>query len=210
MRDLADIDPPPGALRYPSTARNREPIRAVLAPRLPARARVLEIASGSGEHGLWLCAHAPGLDWTPSDPDPDARRSVEAWRAASGLANLRACLAVDASDPSTWPEGPFDAVVCINMIHISPWAAGLGLLKGASTVLAPGGTLYLYGPFIEDRTPTTPGNLAFDADLKARNPAWGVRRLETVAEAAAAVGLDLAERVEMPANNLSVLFRKRG
>src|SRR6478752_6863377 len=128
-------DPPPGARTSPSTARNRQPILDVLAARLPISARVLEIASGAGEHAVFLAEALPGLSWQPSDPDPISRESIAAWRSAAGLPNLAAPLAINAADPTTWPTGTVDAVVCIYMIHISPWAATEGLMAGAGQVL---------------------------------------------------------------------------
>jgi SAM-dependent methyltransferase len=201
-------NPPAGARTSPSTARNREPILEVLRPRLPAGARVLEVASGTGEHAMFLAAALAGVSWQPTDRDAEALTSIAAWRAEAGLANLAAPLRLDAADPATWPEGPFEAVVCINMIHISPWAATEGLMAGAGRVLTPGGRLVLYGPFLEAQVETAPSNLAFDDSLKARDPAWGLRDLAAVAALAGAHGLALAERISMPANNLVVVFEK--
>jgi SAM-dependent methyltransferase len=192
----------------PATARNREPILEVLRPRLPAGARVLEVASGAGEHAMFLAAALPGVSWQPTDRDSEALASIAAWRAQAGPANLAPPLRLDAADPSTWPKGPFEAVVCINMIHISPWTASEGLMAGAGRVLAPGGRLFLYGPFLEADAVTAPSNLAFDDSLKARDPAWGLRHLAAVTALAGAQGLDFAERIGMPANNLVVVFEK--
>ena len=199
---------PEGARSSPSTQRNRQPILEVLAPRLGRGARVLEVASGAGEHALFLAAALPGVSWQPTDRDADALASIAAWRAASGPANLAAPIRLDAADAASWPAGPFDAVVCINMIHISPWAASEGLMAGAGRVLTPGGRLFLYGPFLEAGVETAPSNLAFDQSLKARDPAWGIRDLAAVTALAAARGLTLAERIAMPANNLIVMFEK--
>lgn len=198
--------PPPSARTSPATARNREPILQVLRRVLPREARVLEIASGAGEHAVFIAQAIPQVRWRPSDPDPDARASIAAWRAAAGLANLDPPLALDAADPATWPAAPVEAVVCINMIHISPWAATEGLMAGAGRVLSGGGQLVVYGPFVEADVPTAPSNLAFDESLRARNPAWGLRRREQVAALADAHGLRLSERVAMPANNLMLVF----
>lgn len=203
-------DMPPGALSSPATARNREPILAVLRARLPQRAEVLEVASGAGEHAVWMARGLPGVTWRPSDPSPEARASISAWRRAAGLPNLLDPLALDAADPATWPAAGFDALVCINMIHISRWAAAEGLMGLAARALPEGGLLYLYGPYLEAQTPTAPSNLAFNEDLKRRNPEWGLRRLEDVAALAARSGLKLAGRIEMPANNLSLWFEKAG
>jgi SAM-dependent methyltransferase len=205
---MTDV-PPDGARMSPATARNRQPILDVLAPRLPDGARVLEIASGAGEHAVFLAGALPSVSWLPSDPDPTARKSIAAWRAQANLPNLEAPLALDAADSATWPSEPVDAMVCINMIHISPWAAAQGLMAGAGRLLRPGGRLFLYGPYIEADVPTAPSNLAFDESLKSRNPAWGLRDLADVQALAAVSGLELIERIAMPANNLIVIFEKR-
>ena len=150
----------------------------------------------------------PSLSWQPTDPDSTARASIAAWRDEAGLPNLLPPLALDASDPTSWPVTAAAAVVCINMVHISPWEATLGLMAGAGRVLPEGGVLYLYGPYREAGVPTAPSNEAFDQSLKARNPAWGLRSREAVSDEAARHGLVLSQRVEMPANNLSLVFRK--
>ncbi len=199
---------PDGAASSPAASRNVEPILNVLRAHLPARGRVLEIASGSGEHALAFARALSGLEWSPSDPSQDARTSIAAWRKTAGPENLKPPLALDAADPATWPEGPFHAVVCINMAHISPWAATEGLIRGAAQVLVPGGLLYLYGPWREADVPLAPSNAEFDQNLKARNPEWGLRALEDVSALARDHGLRLTLRVEMPANNLSLLLRK--
>ena len=204
---MSDL-PPPGARSSPSTARNRDPILAVLKTCLPSEGLVLEIAAGAGEHAVHNAAALPRLQWRPTDPAPDALASIAAWRAWAGLPNLLEPLRLDASDPDSWPVERADAIVNINMIHISPWAATLGLMAGAGRVLPPGGVLYLYGPYIEDGVETAPSNLAFDDSLRDRDPAWGLRRKEDVAAAAQAHGLALAARVAMPSNNLSLVFRK--
>jgi SAM-dependent methyltransferase len=199
---------PAGARAAPSTARNRQPILDVLAPRLPPRARVLEVASGAGEHAMFVADALPGITWQPSDRDDEALTSIAAWRGACGLSNIAAPVRLDAADLATWPAGPFEAVVCINMIHISPWAATQGLMAGAAEVLAPGGRLILYGPYLEAEVETAPGNVSFNESLKSRDPAWGIRDLADVKAEAAANGLVFAERIAMPANNLTVLFEK--
>jgi len=191
----------------PATARNREPILAVLRTILPPAGTVLEIASGTGQHAVHFARALAGLTWQPSDPDPAARASIAAWAAEARLANLRPPLAIDVV------SGSFDvpdvaAVVTINMVHISPWEATLGLLRGAAAALPAGGPLYLYGPYRRGGTHTAPTNAMFDAELRAQNPAWGVRDLEAVEAAAAVEGLRLHRFVEMPANNLSVTFRR--
>lgn len=200
--------PPLGALTSPATARNRDPILEVLEPRLPKNGVVLEIAAGAGEHAAYIAAALPHLQWRPTDPDPGALASIAAWRGHAALPNLLAPLPFDASDPDAWPIGRADAVVNINMIHISPWDATRGLMTGAGRLLPPGGLLFLYGPFIETDIETAPSNLAFDLSLKSRDPAWGLRNLEDVTALAARNGLEFSERIAMPANNLALFFRK--
>jgi len=190
----------------PATLRNREVIAAVLADWLPAAGTVLEVASGSGEHVVHFAAAFPALHWQPSDPDPAGLVSIAAWSADAGLANIAAPLALDAAAVD-WPIDHADAILCINMVHISPWSATLGLLAGAARLLAPGAPLILYGPYIEPDVPTAEGNLAFDASLRARDPMWGLRYLDAVKAAAAASGLTFTERRAVPANNLMLLFR---
>ena len=189
----------------PATQRNREAIREVLARELPAAGDVLEVASGSGEHALYLAAAFPHLAWQPTDADPVALASIAAWRAEAGVPGLRAPIALDAAAP--WPDVRADAILCINMIHISPWASTLGLFAGAARTLPPGGLLYLYGPYVVDGE-TAPSNRAFDASLRGRDPRWGVRELRDVEAAAAAAGFAARGTVAMPANNLSVIFRR--
>jgi len=188
-----------------ATLRNRAPILAVLRRVLPPRGLVLEVASGSGEHAAFFAAALPGLVWQPSDPDADARASTAAW--CGGLPNVRPPLALDAA-ADAWPLDAADAVVCINMVHIAPWDACAGLVRGAARTLSSGGVLYLYGPYRVGGAHTAPSNAAFDADLRARNPAWGVRELDAVLALAARHGLAHAETVPMPANNLSVVLRR--
>lgn len=194
-------------LHAPATLRNRDAILAVLRDALPSSGLVLEVASGSGEHVAYFAAALPQLEWQPSDPDASALASIEAWRAEAKLPNLRPPMMLDAGAP--WLVNKAEAILCINMTHISPWAATLGLMKGAGKALPAGGLLYLYGPFIRDEVATAPSNLAFDASLKARNPQWGLRTVKEVAAAAEAKGLTLDRLIEMPANNLSLLFRKK-
>ncbi|MDP4025163.1 DUF938 domain-containing protein [Methylobacterium sp. NEAU 140] len=197
------------ALTAPAVARNRDAILAVLRRVLPERGTVLEVASGSGEHAAYFAAELgaarPGLRWQPSDPEPAARRSVDAH--ATGHPAIAPALALDAAAPD-WPAAAADAVLCINMIHIAPWAACLGLMAGAGRLLPPGAPLVLYGPFREEDRHTAPSNAAFDADLRARDPAWGVRDREAVTAAAAARGLAFAERIALPANNLCLVYRR--
>lgn len=191
----------------PATVRNRDAIAAVLADWLPEKGLVLEVASGSGEHVVHFAAAFPGLLWQPSDPDPAALTSIAAWSGEAGLANIALPLPLDAAAPN-WPLAAADAVLCINMMHISPWEATAGLLAGAARLLPPGAPLILYGPYVEAEVPTAESNLAFDASLRARNPDWGLRDTAAVKEAAAAAGLAFAERRATPANNLMLLFRR--
>jgi SAM-dependent methyltransferase len=210
MQTMNPVRPSPeGGLSSPATARNTGPILEVLSAHLPARGRVLEIASGAGEHAVAFASALPGLEWTPSDPSPEARASIAAWSAQAGLPNLQPALALDMLDETTWPGAEADAVVCINMVHISPWEATEGLLRLAGRVLRrPGGLLVLYGPYREADVELAPSNAAFDASLKSRDPAWGLRDRDAVAAAAKAEGLALTRRIAMPANNLTLLFRR--
>lgn len=191
----------------PATLRNRDAIAAGLAEWLPASGTALEIASGSGEHVVHFARALPALGWQPSDPDPAGLVSIAAWCAEAGLANIAPPVALDASTRD-WPIAHADAMLCINMVHISPWAATLGLLAGAARLLPSGAPLILYGPYVEPDVPTTDSNIAFDASLRARDPAWGLRSIDDVKAAAAAAGLTFMERREMPANNLMLLFRR--
>lgn len=191
----------------PATARNRDPILAVLRDVLPSAGLVLEVASGTGEHAVHFATALPGLVWQPSDPDPQARASIAGWAAEAGLANLRPPMALDAT-ATDWPIDRADALVCINMVHISPWAATLGLFAGAARILPPGAPLVLYGPYFRAEVQTAPGNRAFDADLKARNPEWGLRDLAEIGAVAADAGFAREAVAEMPANNLTVVFRR--
>ncbi|MAQ18328.1 MAG: SAM-dependent methyltransferase [Sandaracinus sp.] len=192
----------------PATSRNRDPILEVLRRVLPDRGRVLEIAAGTGEHALHFAAAFPGLEWQPTDPDAAARESIAAWRDAEGTPNLRAPLDLDVTQPA-WPLAQAAAVVAINMIHISPIEASEGLMRGAGAILPSGAPLVTYGPYRIDGAHTAPSNAAFDESLKARDPRWGVRDLAELEALAAAHGLHLEERVTMPANNFTLVWRKQ-
>ncbi|MDG2535511.1 DUF938 domain-containing protein [Sphingomonas sp. HITSZ_GF] len=187
----------------PATERNRDPIAAVLAEALPPAGRVLEIASGTGEHAAFFAERFPGLTWQPSDPDADALASIAAWTA--GMANVLPPLEIDAAG-GAFPAA--DAILCVNMVHISPWQATLGLMAGAGAVLASGAPLILYGPYRREGVETAPSNEAFELWLKEKDPRFGLRYVEAVSEVAAAHGLALARLVEMPANNLMLVYRK--
>jgi len=191
----------------PATQRNREAILAVLDRVLPEAGLVLEIASGSGEHATWIAPQLPGIAWQPSDRDPAALASIAAWTAELAPPNVLPPVELDVC--GVWPPIEADAVFCANMIHISPWAATEGLMHGASRALRAGGVLVLYGPFTIDGAHTAPSNESFDASLRARDPAWGVRDLGAVAKVASGHGLEMVERVAMPANNFSVIFERR-
>ncbi|MBA3670276.1 MAG: DUF938 domain-containing protein [Sphingomonas sp.] len=200
--------PADGARRSaPAALRNREPIAEVLAEWLPKTGLVLEVASGTGEHVVHFAGRFPKLDWQPSDINPDALTSIAAWRAASALANVRAPMVVDSATPD-WPVAAADVILSLNMVHISPWSAALGLLDGAARILVPDGILILYGPWLSDAIAPAPSNLAFDLDLKRRDPEWGLRRVEDLAAAANERGLELAETRAMPANNLMLRLRR--
>jgi hypothetical protein len=190
----------------PAVLRNREYIADVLSEWLPERGLVLEIASGTGEHVVFFAERFPKLEWQPSDAHADALASIASWRDASGLPNVRPPLELDASAPQ-WPVERADALLNINMVHISPWAAALGLLDGAARVLTTGGPLILYGPWLKDDVPTASSNLAFDRDLRSRNPEWGIRHVENFSAAAEKRGLRLEHTRLMPANNLMLLLR---
>jgi hypothetical protein len=191
----------------PAAARNREPILGVLARVLPESGKVLEVASGTGEHAAFFAQALQKLRWQPTDRDPTALASIVAHRADAGLANLLDPLALDvAIEP--WPIAEADAIVAINMIHISPFASCIALFRGAERLLAAGAPLVLYGPFRFDGVFTAPSNAAFDADLRARDPAWGVRDLSDVDRVASTAGFDRVELVALPANNHVVVFRR--
>jgi SAM-dependent methyltransferase len=192
----------------PAAARNREPILRVLRDWLPRSALVLEIASGTGEHAVWFSRALPEVTWQPTDHDQGALSSIAAWRDMEGPENLLPPLRLDAS-ASAWPVIQADAVVAINMVHITPWATTVGLIAGAGRVLTPGGLLFLYGPFSEGGVHSTASNAAFDADLRARDPSWGVRDLNDISALAGQHGFDAPELIAMPANNLSVVLRRQ-
>ena len=197
-----------GRRSAPAALRNREPIAEVLLGLLPANGLVLEIASGTGEHAVYFAERFPSLEWQPSDVHPDALSSIESWRVSAALANVRSPLVIDAASPD-WPIDRADAVLSINMVHISPWSSALGLLDGAARLLPEGGPLILYGPWLKGDVPTVQSNLDFDADLKRRDPKWGLRRVEDFAAAAKERGFELVETRLMPANNMMLLFRRR-
>ena len=194
-------------LTYDAPERNKAPILAVLERALPATGHVLEVASGTGQHIVHFAQALPEISWLPSDPEPDHRGSIQTRTAAAGLTNVAPPLALDVRK-RPWPVQAADAIVCINMIHIAPWEATLALLSEAGRLLPANGVLYLYGPYRRDGRDTAPSNADFDADLRRRNPEWGVRNLEDVQREAADAGLKLQEVVAMPANNLSVIFRR--
>ncbi len=193
-----------------AAARNTAPIIEVLRGILPEAGRALEIASGTGQHAAAFAEAFPGIDWQPSDQDAGARDSIAAWVAESGLGNLRMPLDLDVLRAG-WVDavdGEFDQIVCINMIHIAPWAACEGLMEGAGRLLREGGLLYLYGPYRRDGEHTAPSNAAFDESLRGRNPHWGIRDMGEVAAVAGLHGMTLERTVAMPTNNFSLIFRK--
>ena len=192
-------------LSAPSALRNRGPILEILRPHLPQTGLVLEIASGTGEHVAYLAAALPSLTWQPTDPAPDRRASIDAW--VSDLPNVRPACDLD-TQHIDWPIARADAILCVNMIHISPWSATEGLFAGAARILPPGGLLALYGPYRRDNRPLEPGNQAFDLDLKSRNPAWSLRTVEAVTALASASGFGPPTIAEMPSDNLTLLFRR--
>lgn len=190
----------------PAVARNSEPLAEVLSGEIPASAEILEVASGTGEHAVFMARRFPDWTWQPSDPDLDALSSIEGWREHSGLSNVKSALRLDASGEN-WPVQSADAIVCINMIHISPWEATEGLFAGAARLLETGAPLVLYGPYFEDGVETAPSNLAFDMSLRSRDPRWGLRQRETVDALAQDCGFARAARYVMPANNLTLVYR---
>jgi hypothetical protein len=207
------MSPSTDARQYaPATQRNREPILEVLLQVLPERGNILEVSSGTGEHAVFFAPHLSPRQWIPSDPNPSLRASIDAWRERNPVENLQPPLDIDARESvwSTEEEGiAIAAIVNINMIHIAPWSACLGLMAGGERLLPSGGILYLYGPFKRSGEHTAPSNSAFDDSLREQNPEWGVRNLEDVIAAAHECSLSLLEIIEMPANNLSVVFQRQ-
>lgn len=199
----------------PAADRNKQPILETLQRVLPARGMALEIASGTGQHAAWFAAGLPGWQWQPTDMQPIALTTIAAWTEQAGVRNVLPPMRLDVTSPQ-WPdEGDlfgeafgetFDAVYCANMLHIAPWVACVGLMQGAARVLAPGGVLITYGPYLETGVATSPGNLAFDDSLRGTHPEWGIRQLSAVATVASQAGLHLRERHAMPANNLLLVW----
>lgn len=193
----------------PATERNREPIAGVLARELPPQGRVLEIASGTGEHAVFFAECFPALHWQPTDPSDEALASIAAYRTEYAGDNLAAPLLLDAAAPASWPVEAADAILCINMVHISPWSATEGLFAGAAQILgSEGGPLILYGPYLEAGVETAPSNLEFDASLKARDPCWGLRDAAAVDAVAADHGFARTARYGLPANNIMLVYRR--
>lgn len=191
----------------PAAARNSEPIAQVLEKDLPETGLVLEIASGTGEHVVFMARRFPALEWQPSDADIDALASIAGWADEAALPNLRSPIKLDAS-AADWPIEAADAQLCINMVHISPWSASEGLFAGASRLLASSAPLILYGPFFEERTDPAPSNVAFDQSLRSRNASWGIRQVERIDDLAESCGFFRSARHEMPANNLTLVYRR--
>ena len=199
----------------PASERNRQPILEVLLRQLPPQGRALEIASGTGQHVAHFAQHLPGWQWQPSDLTDDGFESIAAWSAEAGAHNVAPPVLLDVMAAS-WPSAAahpqpvygrnFDLIYCANMLHIAPWATCVALMQGAARHLSAHGVLVVYGPYMERDVPTSPGNLAFDRSLRARDPAWGIRALEDVVAQARLAGLELKERIEMPVNNLMLVF----
>ena len=190
----------------PAAERNREPILTVLQRLLPARGEGLEIASGSGQHVAWFAAALPAWCWQPTDADPLALASIDAWCEQAAVPNVRPAVKLDVMAP-TWPvSGPFDAIFCANMLHIAPWPTCAALMRGAARLLAPQGVLITYGPYLQDEVPTSPGNQAFDTSLRQRDARWGIRRVEDVVHEAARCGLQPVDSIDMPAHNRTLVF----
>ncbi|WP_417832265.1 DUF938 domain-containing protein [Terasakiella sp.] len=199
----------PHRLNYPATARNRDPILAVLKRFLPDRGRVLEIASGSGEHVVHFAQHYPGLVWQPSDLDPACLKSIQGWVDHHALENILPPLSLDTTIEDNWPQNELDALICINMVHISPWEATTGLMKKAGQLIGQDGFLYLYGPYRQNGEHTAPSNIEFEYWLKEKDPRFAVRDISEVDAEARKNGLALQEVVEMPANNFSLVFQRQ-
>ena len=198
-----------GRLVSPSADRNKAPILAVLERVLPKTGTVLEIASGTGQHIVHFALGLPALTWQPTDVEPECLSSISGWLAAANLPNVRAPVELDVLR-QPWPISRAEALVCLNLLHIAPWTVVPALFAGARAVLGPGGIVFLYGPYFVAGTHTAPSNVAFDRTLRAQNSAWGIRDLADVTRAANAEGFKLTETVQMPANNLSVVFRNTG
>ena len=196
-----------GGLVSPSAERNKGPLADVLKRVLPDEGVVLEVSSGTGQHVVHFAREMPYLNWQPTERDEDSLRSIASWRAAEALPNVLDPVRLDVVD-QPWPISSAAAVICLNMIHIAPWVAAEALIRGAEAILAPGGILFLYGPFRRNGQHTAPSNEAFDRQLRTKNPDWGVRDLDDVARFAEEHGFDTPEIHEMPANNLSVVFRR--
>ena len=195
----------------PSAARNSAPILAVMERILPKQGQVLEIGCGTGEHAVYFAEALPNITWQPSDPDLSSRASTSSWIAFKGLNNVNAPLDIDVCSKEWGVESlmPFDAIVSINMIHIAPWDATLGLFAGAGRLLRSDGVLLLYGPFMRNGIHNAPSNAAFDESLKTSNPSWGLRNIDDLERVAEASGLKLSDTIEMPANNYILVFSTR-
>src|SRR3546814_839062 len=204
---IIDKDGQDARRHAPATLRNRDAIAQVLRDILPGTGRVLEIASGSGEHVVHFAGLFPHLSWQPSDTHPDALTSISGWTRTAGLSNIAPPIRLDAQTVD-WGLDRVDAILCINMVHISPWEATEGLMRGAGRLLPSGSPLYLYGPYIRADTDTAPSNRAFDEALRRQNPDWALRHVDDVRALALRNGLAFDRIVEMPANNISLIFRK--
>ena len=193
----------------PAADRNKRAILEVLLNVLPNEGAALEIASGTGQHVAWFAAGLPGWAWQPSDAQADGFDSISAWVAEQAVSNVLKPVVIDVM-AANWllASRKFDLIYCANMLHIAPWATCAALMRGSARHLAPGGRLVTYGPYFEDKVPTSPGNLAFDQSLRERNPTWGIRRLEDITQQAAAAGLKLLTRHAMPANNVLLVWQR--
>lgn len=211
MASSTDTPALPTALHSPAAERNQQPILQALQQWLPAQGVALEVGSGTGQHVAFFATHLPGWQWQPTDADHQGFDSIKAWCARAGVHNVRPPVRLDVLSPQ-WPSdgapflGPFDAIFCANMLHISPWRTCAALMRGAAQHLAPQGQLITYGPYLEADVPTSPGNLAFDQSLRQSNPAWGIRPLADVRHQAELAGLKLRQRIDMPAHNLLLVF----
>jgi len=206
---MATTPPTDERQHSPAAERNADPILRVLQRHLPERGRVLEIAAGTGQHAVHFARALPAVTWQPSDVEPSALASIRAWRASAGPPNLQPPCELDVT-AAQWPMGAADAIVCVNLLHIAPWSVTEALMRGAARLLPAGGRLLVYGPFRVAGEHTAQSNARFDADLQARDPSWGIRDIDAVAEAAQAQGMVHLETIPMPANNRILVFERAG
>jgi hypothetical protein len=208
---MSDLSPPdPRRRSAPAVQRNREPILAVLRDYFPASGTVLELASGTGEHGYFFCTHFPGLSWQPSDVDPVNLASIDAWRESSAVPNLRSALSIDLKQLQTLPTTIYDAAFCANLVHIAPWEVCKNLMRVVGSALKAGAPFVMYGPYKVNGQHTAESNVAFEQWLWNQDPEFGVRDMADVIEQASAQALAFVACIPMPANNFCLVFKKAG